>query len=298
MPVIPVAFIGLGLMGRPMAMHLLKAGHAVTVYNRTPAKTEGFAEQGGRVAKTPAEAARDSKIVFVCVGDAPDVREVVLGKNGISDGARKGVLIVDHSTIAPQVAQEIELALREKGLRFLDAPVSGGQKGATDGTLAIMCGGVQKDFDEAAPVMRAYGKKITLVGGPGMGQVTKACNQVLVVNSIMGVAEALTLAKSLGADPAKVRDAIMDGAAKSWSLEVLGPKMIAGDDSPGFYIKHQQKDLRIVLEAAASKHLPLPATALIHELYKVLQARGGDEKGNHCLYRAIQVLNGEDWRVD
>ncbi|MBI3830760.1 MAG: NAD(P)-dependent oxidoreductase [Planctomycetes bacterium] len=298
MPGVPVAFIGLGLMGRPMAFHLLKHGHAVRVFNRNPAKTEGFAEKGGVVCKSPAEAARGSRIVFLCVGDGPDVREVILGVKGAAEGAAKGALLVDHSTISPLAAQAIGAEVRERGLRFVDAPISGGQKGAIDGVLAIMCGGAQADFDEAEPVMRAYGKKITLIGGPGMGQVAKACNQILVVNAIAGVAEALMLARRLGADPAKVREAILDGAARSWSLEVLGPKMIAGDDSAGFYIKHQQKDLRIVLEAARAKNQPLPATALIHELYKIVQARGGDEKGNHCLYRAIQVLGGEDWRAD
>jgi len=281
-----------------MAGHLLKAGHAVTVYNRTSSKTEGFVEKGAKVAKTPAEAAHGAKIVFTCVGDGPDLLEVILDEqNGAQKDAALGTLFVDHSTVSPETAQSLQKLLSPR-YRFMDAPISGGQKGAQDGTLAIMCGGDQKDFDEAEPFLRAYGKNITLVGGPGMGQVTKACNQVLVVNSIMGVAEALTLAVRLGADPAKVREAIMDGAARSWSLEVLGPKMIVNDDSPGFYIKHQQKDLRIVLEAAAAKHLPLPATALIHELYKMIQARGGDEQGNHCLYRALQILSGEDWRVE
>lgn len=298
MPGVPVAFIGLGLMGRPMAFHLLKHGHTVRVFNRNPAKTEDFAEKGGVVCKTPAEAARGSKIVFLCVGDGPDVLEVLFDENcGATLDAATGTLFVDHSTISPETAQTIH-KLMDSRRRFIDAPISGGQKGAIDGTLAIMCGGAQSDFDEAEPVMRAYGKKITLVGGPGMGQVAKACNQILVVNSIAGVAEALMLARRLGADPAKVREAILDGAARSWSLEVLGPKMIAGDDSAGFYIKHQQKDLRIVLEAARAKNQPLPSTALIHELYKLVQARGGDEKGNHCLYRAIQVLGGEDWRAD
>lgn len=295
---IPIAFIGLGLMGRPMAFHLLGHGHAVRVFNRNPAKTAGIAEKGGVVCKSPAEAARGAQIVFACVGDGPDVRQVLLGADGAAAGAAPGTLFVDHSTIAPLVAQELGAELAARGFRFVDAPISGGQKGAIDGTLAIMCGGAQQDFDAAEPVMRAYGKKITLVGGLGMGQVAKACNQILVVNSIMGVAEALMLARRLGADPAKVREAIMDGAARSWSLEVLGPKMIAGDDSAGFYIKHQQKDLRIVLETARTQNQPLPATALIHEIYKMVQARGGDEKGNHCLYRAIQLLGGEDWRAD
>ncbi|MCW8129246.1 MAG: NAD(P)-dependent oxidoreductase [Planctomycetota bacterium] len=295
---VPVAFIGLGLMGRPMAFHLLKHGHAVRVFNRNPAKTAGYAEQGGVVCATPAEAARGAKIVFTCVGDGPDVQQVLFDeKTGATREASAGALFVDHSTIAPEAAQQIH-ARMDGRWRFVDAPISGGQKGAIDGTLAIMCGGAPADFDEAEPVMRSYGKKITLVGGPGMGQAAKACNQILVVNSIMGVAEALMLARRLGADPAKVREAILDGAARSWSLEVLGPKMIAGDDSAGFFIKHQQKDLRIVLESARAKNQPLPATALIHEIYKMLQARGGDKKGNHCLYRAVQIMGGEDWRAD
>ena len=297
MPHTPLAFIGLGLMGRPMAFHLLKHGHAVRVFNRSAKKTEGFAEQGGVVCQSPAEAARGARIIMLCVGDGPDVREVVLGPKGIAEGAPAGALIVDHSTISPQAAQEIEAACRAKGLRFLDAPISGGQKGAIDGTLAIMCGGAAADFEEAKPVLAAYGRKITLVGGPGMGQVTKACNQILCVNTILGIAEAFTLAQALGADPAKVLEAVKDGGARSWALEVLAPKILAGDDSPGFYIRHQQKDLRIVLEAARASGTALPGTALIHELYKVVQARGGDECGNQCLFRAIQVLKGDEWKA-
>ncbi|MBE7465768.1 MAG: NAD(P)-dependent oxidoreductase [Planctomycetes bacterium] len=295
----PVAFLGLGLMGRPMAFHLAAHGCTVRVWNRSPGKTEGFKEKGVHVAASPADAARGSRIVFTCVGDAPDVEDVLLREDGGAvKGAARGTLFVDHSTISPRKSQALEARLRALGFRFVDAPISGGQKGAIAGQLAIMCGGAAADFAEAEAVMQAYGKRITHIGGPGMGQVAKACNQVLVVANIMGVAEALQLAKSLGADPEKVVEAVKSGAAGSWSLENLGPKMIAGDDSAGFYVKHQQKDLRIVLENAREAGMPLPVTALIHELYKVIQARGGDEKGNHCLFRALEVMKGGDWRAE
>ncbi|MCZ7649183.1 MAG: NAD(P)-dependent oxidoreductase [Planctomycetota bacterium] len=295
----PVAFLGLGLMGRPMAFHLLERGCKVAVWNRSAGKTAGFAEKGARVAESPADAAKGAKLVFTCVGDAPDVEEVLFHDlAGATTKADLGTLFVDHSTISPAKAHDLEVSLRDEGFRFLDAPISGGQKGAIAGQLAIMCGGAEADFAEAEPVMRAYGKNIVHVGGPGMGQVCKACNQVLVVANIMGVAEALNLAKNLGANPEKVLEAVKGGAAGSWSLENLGPKMIAGDDSAGFYVKHQQKDLRIVLEAAREAGLPLPGTALIHELYKIVQNRGGDEKGNHCLFRALEVMKGSDWRAE
>lgn len=290
-----VAFIGLGLMGRPMALHLIQAGHAVRVYNRTAAKTKPLADAGATVCATPAEAARGARVVCICVGDGPDVREVILGANGATAGAAPGTLIIDHSTIAPKTAQEIEGELRTRGFRFLDAPLSGGEKGAIAGTLAIMCGGATEDFEAAKPVMSAYGKNLVLVGGPGMGQVAKACNQVLVVNCILGVAEAMVLAQKLGADPQKVLEAVKDGAGRSWSLEVLGPKMLAGDDSAGFFVKHQQKDVRILLDAARQSGAALPGTSLIHQLYHAIQVRGGDECGNQTLYRAIQILSGEEW---
>lgn len=291
----PVAFVGLGLMGRPMAFHLRSKDHPLRVYNRTAGKTLGFAEKGATVCATPAEAAQGSKIVFLCVGDGPDVEQVILGKDGIAETAAPGTLVVDHSTISPQATQEIGAKLKEKDLRFLDAPISGGMWGAIEGRLAIMCGGEPKDFDEAKPVMEAYGKKITLVGPLGMGQVTKACNQVLVVASILGTAEALNLARRLGADPAKVIEAVKDGAAGSWTLNNLGPKMAAGDDAAGFFVKHQVKDLRIVLESARACGAPVPGTALIHELYKAVLGRGGGECGNQTLIRALQVLGGEEW---
>lgn len=290
-----VAFVGLGLMGRPMALHLVKAGHRVRVYNRTAEKTRPLAEAGAAVCPTPAEAAKGSSVVCTCVGDGPDVAEVILGEGGVARGAAPGTLIVDHSTISPLVAQEIERELSALGLRFIDAPVSGGEKGAIAGTLSIMCGGDPEDFDEARPVLSAYGKNLVLVGGSGMGQVAKACNQVLVVNTILGVAEAMVLAQKLGADPQKVWEAVKDGAARSWSLEVLGPKMIAGDDSAGFFVKHQQKDVRIILDAARETGAALPGTALVHQLYRAVQTRGGDECGNQSLYRAIQILSGEEW---
>jgi 3-hydroxyisobutyrate dehydrogenase len=291
-----VAFVGLGLMGRPMALHLIKAGHTVRVYNRTTSKTESLAQAGATACATPAEAAKGARVVCTCVGDGPDVREVILGANGIAGTAAPGTLIIDHSTIAPSAAQEIEKELRSRGFRFLDAPVSGGEKGAIAGTLAIMCGGTADDFEAAKPVLSAYGKNLVFVGGPGMGQVAKACNQVLVVNCILGVAEAMVLAQKLGADPQKVWEAVKDGAGRSWSLEVLAPKMLAGDDSAGFFVKHQQKDVRILLDAARQSGAALPGTALIHQLYRAIQIRGGDECGNQTLYRAIQILSGGEWK--
>ncbi len=293
---VTVAFMGLGLMGRPMALHLRKKGHPLRVFSRTASKAEGFEAAGAVVCGNPAEAAKGARIIFVCVGDNADVEQVVLGTGGIVGGADRGALIVDHSTISPAVAQSIAGACRDQGLRFVDAPISGGEVGAIEGRLAIMCGGAQKDFDEAKDVMAAYGKKITRVGASGMGQVAKACNQILVVTTILGVAEAVTLARGLGADAEKVMDAVAGGAAESWTLNNLGPKMMKGDDSAGFYVKHQVKDLRIVLDTAREANVPLPGTALVRELYKAVLSRGGELLGNHTLYRALEVLAGKNWQ--
>jgi len=290
-----VAYLGLGIMGGPMARHLASKGHAVRGFNRSPGKANALTQFGVTACATPAEAAKGARIVFTCVGDSPDVREVLFGKSGAAESAAPGTLFVDHTTIAPGDARGIEADCRAKGLRFLDAPVTGGQKGAEEGALTVMCGGAREDFDFAKPIIESYAKKVGYIGAAGMGQVAKACNQVLVVNNILGAAEALLLADSLGADPTTIWETIKDGAAGSWAFTVYGPKMLKGDDSPGFKVQHQQKDLRIALQAAREAGAPLPGTALIHELYKVVQNRGGDACGNHTLLRALQVMSGASW---
>lgn len=292
------AFLGMGLMGRPMAFHLLHKGFTLRVYNRTPAKTAGFAEEGATVCGTPAEAARGADFIALCVTDGPDVEAVLFGPDGAAQGAAPGTLIADHSTIPPATARRVEARCREGGLRFLDAPVSGGEKGAKAGVLTVMCGGAETDYKAAQPFFAAYARSTTLVGGPGMGQVAKCCNQTVGIINLLGICEALSLAKRLGADPMKVREALRGGVAGSWGVENHWPNMVAGNDDPGFFVSYQLKDLRIVLDSAAAANTPMPALALTRELLEMVEARGGGRLGVQALHHALDVLAGEDWKFD
>jgi 3-hydroxyisobutyrate dehydrogenase len=288
-----VGFIGLGIMGGPMAANLLAAGYELTAWNRTAAKTEPLAAAGARVAGSPAEVAAASEVTFTCVTASADVEAVVLGPGGVIEGATPGSIVVDCSTIAPATARKVHARLAERGVAMLDAPVSGGDVGAKAGTLAIMVGGDAETFERALPVLRAIGKTIVHVGPPGAGQVVKLCNQVAGGLNLLAMAEAISLCRRSGVDPAKMLEVVSAGAAGSWMLQHLGPRAVAGDFAPGFMVDLMQKDLGLVLEAAHETHTPLPGSALVRQLFEMLQARGRGREGTQAIVEALALLAGE-----
>ena len=293
-----VAFIGLGTMGQGMARNIAKAGFSLTVATHSPGKAEAYASalaaegRDARAAKTPAAAAEGADVVVSCVPDAPEVEAVHLGANGTASGARRGAVVIDCSTIAAEAARGIAARLLEKGLDFLDAPVSGGQKGAAEGTLTFFIGGDAAALERARPVFGAMGRRLTPLGPSGSGQLGKAANQILVANNLMGVAEALAFAARAGLPLAPLHEALTAGAANSWALEVLGKKMIDRDFKPAFAVKHQQKDLAIVLRTARERGIPLPGTALVHQLLTALEAQGRTEDGTQALLTVYESLAG------
>jgi 3-hydroxyisobutyrate dehydrogenase-like beta-hydroxyacid dehydrogenase len=293
-----VAFIGLGTMGQGMARNIAKAGFPLAVATRTPGKAEAFVRslpaevRGTRAARTPAVAAEGADVIVSCVPDAPEVEDVHLGAAGTAAGAKKGAIVIDCSTIAAEAARAIAERLREKGLAFLDAPVSGGQKGAVEGTLTFFIGGDPAALETARPVFEAMGRRLTALGPSGAGQLGKAANQILVANNLMGVSEALAFAAKAGLPLAALHEALTSGAANSWALEVLGKKMIERDFKPAFAVKHQQKDLAIVLKSARARGIPLPGTALVHQLLAALEARGRAEDGTQALLTVYESLGG------
>ena len=286
-----VGYVGLGIMGMGMARNLVKAGFPLSVWNRTASKAEALAAEGATARATPAEVAANSDIIVICVSDTPDVEAVLLGENGIIHGAQAGSLVIDCSTISPQATQVMAEKLAAKGIAMLDAPVSGGSEGAAKGTLSIMVGGAAADFERAMPVFKAMGKTITHVGGTGAGQTVKLVNQVLVVGNCLAMCEALLLAQAGGVDLKKTYDAISQGAAGSWMFTNRAPQIINRDWRPGFMVSLQQKDLRLVLEAADQLGVPLPGTSLIFNLYRTLENQLGHE-GNHALVKALEHLSG------
>lgn len=287
-----LGFIGLGIMGRGMTANLVKAGHRVTVWNRTPGKAEGL---DVTVVEHAQEVGPESDIVFVCVSDTPDVEEVVFGDYGVVHGMTDGDLLVDHSTISPVATREFAAQAEELGIDWVDAPVSGGSEGAERGTLAVMAGGSTEAVERATPFMDSYSSSIVHVGEePGAGQTAKAVNQVLVVLNQLAASEALMLADSAGLDLRKTLAAVEGGAAGSWMLSNRGPQMIERDWRPGFTIDLQQKDLRLVLEAADEFGTSMPGTALVYQLYRSLQARGLGSEGNHALVKALENLTGKE----
>jgi 3-hydroxyisobutyrate dehydrogenase len=288
-----VGFIGLGIMGGPMAANLLAAGYELTVWNRTAAKTEPLAAAGARMAGSPAEVAAASEVTFTCVTASADVEAVVLGPGGVIEGATPGSIVVDCSTIAPATARKVHARLAERGVAMLDAPVSGGDVGAKAGALAIMVGGDAETFERALPVLRAIGKTIVHVGPPGAGQVVKLCNQVAGGLNLLAMAEAISLCRRSGVDPAKMLEVVSAGAAGSWMLQHLGPRAVAGDFAPGFMVDLMQKDLGLVLEAAHETHTPLPGSALVRQLFEMLQARGRGREGTQAIVEALALLAGE-----
>jgi 3-hydroxyisobutyrate dehydrogenase len=285
-----LGFIGLGTMGHGIAANLLMAGNALTVWNRTPEKAVDLVCD---VADNLRELGEASEIVFVCVSDTPDVEEVVFGEAGVIHGMSDGNILVDHSTISPGATKQFALQAAELGVIWLDAPVSGGSEGAENGTLAVMVGGSSEALDRARPYMDAYSKTVTHVGEePGSGQMAKAVNQVLVVLNQLAASEALLLAQGAGLDLRTTLSAVEGGAAGSWMLSNRGPQMIERDWRPGFTIDLQQKDLRLVLEAADELGVPMPGTSLVFQLYRALQAHGLGGEGNHALVKALEELAG------
>lgn len=291
-----IGVVGTGIMGRPMALNLAKAGFKVTAYNRTPAKAEALAKDGATVAKSIAEVGESCSVVITMVPDTPDVLAVVEGDDGLASSMKDGSVLIDMSTIAPGPTRELAARLAIKGIAMLDAPVSGGSWGAQQGTLSIMVGGEEAAFDRCLPVFEAMGKTITLMGPSGMGQTTKLVNQILVVGVASTVAEALVFAAANGADLLKTIEAVGGGAAGSWQLSNLGPRMIQRDFAPGFMVRLQQKDLRLIQETAQEKHVPLAVTALAHQYFTALEAAGLGEEGTQAIIKAVEKLAGIEAR--
>lgn len=291
-----LGFIGLGIMGRGMAANLVAAGHELTVWNRTPEKAVGL---DVRLADSPREVGPVSDLVLVCVSDTPDVEKVVFGDSGVIHGMKRGDVLVDHSTISPVATKEFAVEAEHLGVAWIDAPVSGGSEGAERGTLAVMAGGSPEALERARPFMEAYSSSIVHVGDePGSGQMVKAVNQVLVVLNQLAASEALMLADAAGLDLRKTLAAVEGGAAGSWMLSNRGPQMIERDWRPGFTIDLQQKDLRLVLEAADEVGAAMPGVALVYQLYRSLQTRGLGGEGNHALVKALEHLTGHEIGIE
>lgn len=287
-----VGMIGLGLMGAGMAQNLLAAGHDLVVYNRTTARADALVAAGATRADSPRVVAQSCDVIVVCVSDTPDVVEVVTGSDGISSGAQPGSLVIDCSTISPEVTRDLATALAANDVAFVDAPVSGGSEGAAQGTLSTMVGGSPKSFARAKPVLEAFSARITHVGDVGAGQATKLVNQILVVGNMLAAAEALSFAAANGLDLDRTLEAVTGGAAGSWMLANRGPQVIDRDWRPGFTIDLQCKDLDLVMDTAASCGVGVPLTAAILQLYRTLQAAGVGGAGNHALAQAVERITG------
>ena len=286
-----VAFLGLGVMGYPMAGHLQKAGHSVTVYNRTASKAEKWvAEFGGLMAKTPAEAAAGADFVMACVGNDDDLRGVCLGDTGAFSGMNKGGIFVDHTTVSANVTAELYTVAADLGLSFVDAPISGGQAGAENGVLSIMCGGDQAAFDSAEAIMSAYSRICRRIGESGAGQKTKMCNQIAIAGLVQGLSEALHFAEKAGLDGAAVVEVISQGAAGSWQMSNRYETMLNDQFEHGFAVDWMRKDLDICLEAANDTGASLPVTALVDQFYKDVQKMGGGRWDTSSLFKRLQKL--------
>lgn len=289
-----VAFIGMGTMGLPMALNLLKAGHRVTVHNRTREKEAPAEKAGARRAASPAEAAREAEIIIICVSDTPDVRHLVLGADGVIHGARPGSLVIDMSTISPSATREIAAALAEKKIRMIDAPVSGGSEGAQQGTLSIMIGGKAADVATATPVLEAMGKTLSHVGPVGAGQLTKAINQIVVAGTYWSVAEGVALGLKAGLDMENVVKAVGGGAAGSWAMVNRSSNMIKNDYPLGFKVELHRKDLNIALEVARELGVTLPVAAFVEQVETGLIARGYAEEDISAIARTVREQSGID----
>lgn len=287
-----IGFIGLGIMGRPMAANLAAAGYPLVVHSRSPQPVAELVAQGAQAAPSPRRVAAQAQVIITMLPDSPDVEAAVLGPDGVLEGARAGSLFIDMSTISPSVAVRLAEAGRAKGIRVLDAPVSGGDVGARNASLTIMVGGDASDFEAALPVLQMLGKNIVWCGGHGAGQTVKACNQLLVAITIEGVAEALTMGTKAGVDPAKIVQVLSGGMARCGVLELRGQRMVARDFTPGFRSRLHYKDLRIALAAGQSFEVALPATALVHEMFKSLVVAGRGDLDHTALLTRLEDLAG------
>ena len=286
-----VAFLGLGVMGYPMAGHLQAAGHDVTVYNRTSSKADAWvAQHGGKMALTPKEAATGCAIVFACVGNDDDLRSVCLGEVGAFAGLEAGAIFVDHTTVSAAVTQELYRASKEQGVSFVDAPISGGQAGAENGVLSVMCGGDQVAYDTVAPVIDVYSKICRRLGESGAGQKTKMCNQIAIAGLVQGLSEALHFAQKSGLDGKEVVEVISQGAAGSWQMSNRYETMLADHFNHGFAVDWMRKDLAIVLQAAEDNGASLPVTALVDQFYKDVQKLGGGRWDTSSLIKRLNAL--------
>ena len=285
-----IGFIGLGIMGRPMARNLLRAGYRLTVWNRSRPGIEALLAEGAQEAADVKGVAEASDVMITMVGDSPDVEQVALAPRGLSEGAHPGLVHIDMSTISPETTRTIALRLAEAGIDMLDAPVSGGEQGAINGTLSIMAGGKAEVLERCRPVLGAMGEKIVHCGLHGSGQIVKLCNQVVVGLNNLALCEALVLAAKAGVQPQRMLEAVGAGAGNSWAIANLGPKMLERDFRPGFKVEHQQKDLRLALATAREQRLPLPGTALVHQLFAALEAEGLGSEGTQALVKALEKL--------
>ena len=279
MPSETVGFIGLGIMGRPMALNLMKAGYKLVVTSRSQGPIDALAAAGAKAVKSPADVAREADVIVTMVPDTPDVELVIRGKNGVLDGLKRGAIVIDMSTISPDVTRQLAEAIAAKGGSMLDAPVSGGEIGAKNATLTIMVGGDEKVFERARPILSCMGKpeSVTYIGPSGSGQVTKLCNQICIAANLAGVAEAYSLAKANGLEPARVRQALLGGFAASKVMEFHGNRMITGDYKPGFFVRLFQKDLRLAVEANMATGVTMPVTSVVTQFVNAYAAAGGGE---------------------
>lgn len=289
-----VGFIGLGIMGKPMAKNLLDAGHELVVYNRTSEKAEELAGSGATVAASPKEVAEQSDVIITMLPDSPQVEEVLTGEDGVLAGIKEGALIVDMSTISPVVTEELAAEAKEKGASMLDAPVSGGDVGAIEGALSIMVGGSEEDFERAMPLFEVMGKTITHVGGSGSGQVVKAANQIVVALTIEAVSEALVLGSKAGVDPEKILDVLGGGLAGNKVMEAKREKMLTHSFDPGFRIELHHKDLGIALAAGREYGVALPVTALVDQMLQDLQMRGRGDRDHSALLTLVEDSSGHE----
>ena len=285
-----IGFIGTGIMGKPMARNLLKAGYQLVVYNRSASSMNELAAEGARTASNPREVAEQSNIIITMLPDSPQVLEVMSGEHGVLAGARANTLVIDMSTISPVVTQQLAQAAQARGVRMLDAPVSGGDVGAQQGTLSIMVGGSAGDFEEAKPLFEVLGKTVVHVGGNGAGQVVKACNQIVVALTIEAVSEALVLGSKAGVDPTVILRVLSGGLAANRVMEVRGPNFLEHNFQPGFKIALHQKDLGIALAAGRDYGVPLPVTAIVDQMLLALKVRGQGEQDHSALLTLIEDL--------
>lgn len=291
MQTLQIGWIGTGVMGQSMCGHLLDAGYPVRVYNRSPQKLQPLIQKGAMACTSPAEAAAECDVVFTIVGFPHDVKSVILGQQGILSTLKENAVVVDMTTSSPELAKQIALTARQHGTHSLDAPVSGGDLGAREATLAIMVGGEKSVFDRVYPLFSLMGKNIRLMGESGAGQHTKMTNQILIAGTMIGVVESLLYAQKSGMDMDAIIDVIGSGAAASWSINNLGRRIAQNDFTPGFYIKHFIKDMGIALEEAKAMNLCLPGLALVHQLYTAAQAQGLENLGTQGLFTVLENMN-------